>query len=195
MKEKYHEIICIIDRSGSMEAIKSDAIGGFNSFIEGQRKLEGEAALTLVLFNDGYKIVYDRKDLQTVPFLNDTTYVPGGTTAMLDAIGRTIDSVGDRLSNTPEKDRPEKVIVSILTDGLENDSKEYTYEQIGARIKRQKEKYNWDFIFLAANQDAVESAKKISIDKNDAVDFEATPDGITDALYSMNKMMYDKRMK
>ena len=195
MKEKYHEIICIIDRSGSMEAIKSDAIGGFNSFIEGQRKLEGEAALTLVLFNDGYKIVYDRKDLQTVPFLNDTTYVPGGTTAMLDAIGRTIDSVGERLSNTPEKDRPEKVIVSILTDGLENDSKEYTYEQIGARIKRQKEKYNWDFIFLAANQDAVESAKKISIDKNDAVDFEATPDGITDALYSMNKMMYDKRMK
>jgi uncharacterized protein YegL len=195
MKEKYHEIICIIDRSGSMEAIKSDAIGGFNSFIEGQRKFDGEAALTLVLFNDDYKIVYDRRDLQTVPFLNNTTYVPGGTTAMLDAIGRTIDSVGERLSDTPEEDRPEKVIVSILTDGLENASKEYTYEQIGSRIKRQKEKYNWEFIFLAANQDAVASAKMISIDKDDAVDFDATPEGIADALYSMNEMMNYKRMK
>ncbi|ADO83918.1 vWA domain-containing protein [Ilyobacter polytropus] len=195
MKEKYHEIICIIDRSGSMESIKSDAIGGFNSFIESQRKFDGEAALTLVLFNDYYKIVYDRKDIQTVPFLNDNTYVPGGTTAMLDAIGRTIDSIGERLNKTPEEDRPEKVIVSILTDGLENDSKEYTYEQVGSRIKRQQEKYNWEFIFLAANQDAVASAKMISIDERDAVDFEATPDGIYKALYSMNEMIYDKRIK
>jgi hypothetical protein len=114
---------------------------------------------------------------------------------MLDAIGRTIDSVGERLSDTPEEDRPEKVIVSILTDGLENASKEYTYEQIGSRIKRQKEKYNWEFIFLAANQDAVASAKMISIDKDDAVDFDATPEGIADALYSMNEMMNYKRMK
>ena len=195
MKQNYQEIICIIDRSGSMETIKSDAIGGFNSFIEGQRKFSGEAALTLVLFNEDYRVLYDRKDLQTVPFLNSDTYVPGGTTAMLDAIGRTIDSVGERLNETPEEERPEKVIVSILTDGLENASEEYTYEQVGARIKRQQENYKWEFIFLAANQNAVASASRISINEKDAVDFEATPDGICKAMYSMNKIMSNKRMK
>ena len=95
--------------------------------------------------------------------------------------GETIDRVGERLNETPEEERPEKVIVSILTDGLENASEEYTYEQVGARIKRQQENYKWEFIFLAANQDAVASASRISIDEKDAVDFEATPDGICKA--------------
>jgi len=193
MKKDYHEVVCIIDRSGSMDAIKSDAIGGFNSFIKAQKVFDGETTLSLILFNHEYQNVYDRKDINEVPLLDQTSYIPGGTTAMLDAIGRSIDSVGERLYKTSEEERPEKIIVAILTDGLENASSEYTYKQIAGKIKEQQEKYNWEFIFLAANQDAVVAAEKIAIKKEDALNFEATAEGVKVAFKNMNEMVFERR--
>jgi len=193
MKKDYHEIVCIIDRSGSMDRIKTDAIGGFNSFIKAQKEFEGETALSLILFNHEYHNIYDRKNIKEVPLLDQTSYIPGGTTAMLDAIGRSIDSVGERLYKTSEEERPEKVIVAILTDGLENASSEYTYEQVADKVKQQQDKYNWEFLFLAANQDAVVAAEKIAIKKKDAVNFEATSEGVTLAFKDMNNMVLERR--
>lgn len=176
-KENLTEIICIIDRSGSMGSIKSDAIGGFNSFIEEQKKVSGEANVTLTLFNHNYVISYSGKPLSEVEHLNENTYVPSGTTALLDAVGRTIDDTGHRLSNTHEEERPAKVIVTILTDGLENASKDYTRRQVFDKIKHQREVYKWEFVFLAANQDAFAEASKIGIEPNMTVNFKATGEG------------------
>lgn len=195
MKKDYHEIICIIDRSGSMDEIKSDAIGGFNFFVKSQKEFEGETALSLVLFNDNYNVVYDGRDIKEVPVLDEKSYIPKGTTAMLDAIGTTIDRVGERLCETSEAERPEKVIVAILTDGLENASKEYSYEQIAAKVKLQQETYNWDFIFLAANQNAVVAAEKIAIRQEDSANFEASSEGTSEAFNLMEKMVSHKRRK
>ncbi|MCS5423030.1 MULTISPECIES: vWA domain-containing protein [Psychrilyobacter] len=195
MKKDYHEVICIIDRSGSMDEIKSDAIGGFNYFVKSQKEFEGETALSLILFNDNYNVVYDGKDIKEVPVLDEKNYIPNGRTAMLDAIGTTIDRVGERLYKTPEAERPEKVIVATLTDGLENASKEYSYQQIAVKVKLQQEMYNWEFIFLAANQDAVVAAEKIAIKQEDAVNFEASSKGTHEAFNLMGKMVSHKRRK
>jgi hypothetical protein len=181
-KKNLVEIICVIDRSGSMEAIKSDAIGGFNTFLDAQKKLPGEAKMTVVLFNHGYKFIQKGTDIQDVPPFDQKTYVPEGTTALLDAVGRTIDDTGKRLADTPEGERPEKVIFAILTDGLENASKDYTREKIHEMIKHQRENYAWEFIFLAANQDAFAEAEKICIDRSMAYNFEADGDGVRKAM-------------
>ncbi|UUV17589.1 VWA domain-containing protein [Fusobacteria bacterium ZRK30] len=195
MKKDYHEVICIIDRSGSMDEIKSDAIGGVNFFIRSQKEFEGETALSLILFNDNYDVVYDGRDIKEVPLLDEKSYIPNGTTAMLDAVGTTIDRVGERLFKTSEAERPEKVIVAILTDGLENASKEYSYEEIANKVKLQQETYNWEFVFLAANQDAVVTAEKIAIRQEDAVNFEASSQGTSEAFNLMEKMVTHKRRK
>lgn len=195
MKKDYHEVICIIDRSGSMDEIKSDAIGGFNFFVRSQKEFEGETALSLILFNDNYNVVYDGRDIKEIPILDEKNYIPNGTTAMLDAIGITVDNVGERLFKTSEAERPEKVIVAILTDGLENASKEYSYEQIAAKVKLQQEIYNWDFVFLAANQDAVVAAEKIAIRQEDAVNFETSSQGTSKAFNLMGEMVSQKRRR
>jgi hypothetical protein len=184
-KKNLVEIICVIDRSGSMEAIKSDAIGGFNTFLDAQKKLPSEAKMTVVLFNHGYKFIQKGTDIRDVPPFDQKTYVPEGTTALLDAVGRTIDDTGKRLADTPEGERPEKVIFAILTDGLENASKDYAREKIHGMIKHQRENYAWEFIFLAANQDAFAEAEKLCIDRNMAYNFAADSDGIKDAMEVM----------
>jgi len=176
MKDNLTEIVCVIDRSGSMQAVRSDAIGGFNSFIEEQKKVPGGATLTVVLFNHEYEFLHRCVALEGVK-LDGENYVPGGTTALLDAVGRTIDDVGNRLSNTSEADRPGKVIVTILTDGLENASKDYTRNRINEMIKHQREKYGWEFVFLAANQDAFAEGASMGIPRDTTMAFAATPEG------------------
>lgn len=176
MKESLTEIVCVIDRSGSMQDVRSDAIGGFNSFIEEQKKVPGEATLTVVLFNDDYEFLHRGVALESVK-LDEENYVPSSNTALLDAIGRTIDDVGNRLSNTPESDRPGKVILTILTDGLENASTEYTRDRINEMIKHQREKYSWEFVFLAANQDAFAEGASMGIPSDTTMAFAATPEG------------------
>lgn len=181
MKKDSTEIVCVLDRSGSMGAIRSDAVGGFNAFLDDQKSLPGEARFTLVLFDHDYDLVHDATDIQGVPHLDENTYSPRGTTALLDAIGRTIDDVGKRLSETPEDERPSRVIVSILTDGLENASRDYDNGRISEMISHQQEKYGWEFIFLAANQDAMATARSMSIRRENTISYEATPDGIREA--------------
>jgi uncharacterized protein YegL len=186
MKKGLSEIVAIIDRSGSMCSIKNDSIGGFNSFLNDQKKVPGEATFTLILFDHEYIVMHNNVPIKKVSELTNTTYVPRGLTALHDAIGRTIVTVGERLHNTSEEQRPEKVIVAILTDGEENESKEYSLEKIKEMITHQKNTYGWEFIFLAANQDAFKTGAKMGIDAKDSICFAATGRGITEAYEKMS---------
>lgn len=150
-KKDLTEIVVILDRSGSMQAIRSDMEGGFNKFIEEQRKLPGECAVTLAQFDTEHDIVYSAKPLADVPPLS---LIPRGFTALYDAVGRTVSTVGERLSKMADADRPERVIVVIITDGQENASKEFTQAQVFDMVKHQREKYSWEFVYIGANQDA-----------------------------------------
>ncbi|MFW6242761.1 MAG: vWA domain-containing protein [bacterium] len=185
MKKGLSEVVCIVDASGSMYMIRDDAIGGFNSFLEEQKKDPGETRLTYIQFNDRYNVIIENEDIQNVKPIDEKTYNPSSTTALLDAVGKTIEDVGNRLSNTPEDKRPENVIISILTDGQENASKKFTLEQVNKMINHQKEKYNWNFIFLAANQDAFSEGTKLGINQNDIFQYAATSVGINDAYRKM----------
>lgn len=185
-KKDLTEIVFIMDGSGSMELIRDDAISGFNAFIEGQREVPGEARFTLVLFNTEHMRRYDGVPLADVRPLGRHNYCPKGFTALLDSIGSTIDAVGVRLSNTKIEDLPEKVIVAILTDGNENASKEYTHSQILAKITEQREIWKWEFLFLAANQDAIKTGSAIGIDPDQAVNFAPTSDGTKLAFDTMS---------
>ena len=149
-QENLTEIVCIVDRSGSMDAIRKDAQGGFDAFIEEQQKEPGEATVTLAQFDDKYEMVWENKPLVEIK-KGDYLLMPRGMTALLDAVGKTVRSVGERLDRTDEDKRPAKVIVTIITDGHENHSKEYKREQIMEMINHQRDKYKWEFLFLAAN--------------------------------------------
>jgi hypothetical protein len=145
-------IAVLLDRSGSMEAVKSDTEGGFNAFIDGQRAEPGEARVTLAQFDTDYEVVYADRPIADVPRL---VLQPRGGTALYDALGRLITDVGAELAAAPEDDRPGTVIVVVLTDGHENSSREWTHAAVTAAIKRQETDYAWDFVFLGANMDAV----------------------------------------
>jgi hypothetical protein len=164
------EIVVVMDRSGSMNKVREDVIGGFNSFVDDQKEVDGEARLTLVQFSSSSRVVCDGRPLSEVPVLDTFTYRPSGWTAMLDAIITTIDNVGSRLAETPEDERPAKVIFVIITDGDENFSKRYPaplgYTVCKERITHQTDMYGWEFIFLAANQDAVLAGAAIGVNAN-----------------------------
>jgi uncharacterized protein YegL len=179
------EIIVILDRSGSMSSIASDAIGGFNAFIEEQKKVEGEATVTLAQFDDGYDLIYDNVPLSEVVPLTSDTFRPRGMTALYDAIGRTVNAVSTRISCS-QCDSGTKRIVAILTDGQENSSKEYSQDSISKVISHQRDEHDWEFIFLAANQDAFETGGALGIKKGDTFNFAATSDGTRSAYGSMN---------
>jgi uncharacterized protein YegL len=195
MNNNLTEIACVIDRSGSMESIRDDAIGGFNSFLDTQKKQPGDARLTLVLFDNEYLVPENGTPLARVKPLDATTYVPRGSTALYDAIGRTINEVGARLAATPEPDRPGKVIVAILTDGQENASTEFSRETIATMIGHQQKAYAWEFVFLAANQDAVTAAEAISIKKADAFQFTSDKAGMANAMFLMASEVSRRRSR
>lgn len=163
MKENLTEIVFILDQSGSMEPLRGDTIGGYNTYIQDQQKEPGEAYLTTVLFDDGYALLHDHVNLRGVKPIMEKEYRPGGCTALMDAIGRTIDSVGRRLADTPEEERPAHVIFVITTDGYENASKEYSREKVKSMIEHQQSKYAWQFLFLGAGIDAYQEAESIGI--------------------------------
>lgn len=177
------EIIFLLDRSGSMEGLEKDTIGGFNAFIEKQRQLEGDTTVTAVLFDDKYKILWNGIEAQKAK-LTEKEYYVRGSTALLDAVGKTIIDVGYRLSNTSEDKRPGKVIFVITTDGMENASREFTYKKVKELITHQQEKYNWEFIFLGANINAEEEGCNFGICKNNSFNFEATNVGV-ESMFSM----------
>jgi uncharacterized protein YegL len=157
------EIVAIIDRSGSMQPFIDDTIGGFNSFVDEQRKTPGKAILTLVQFDDQYQIDYNGIDLEEVKPLNEETYVPRGWTALLDAIGKTINTVGERLSNTEEDKRPGQVIFLVITDGEENSSKEFTVNSVKEMVKHQTDAYQWSFVFLGGGSADFQKAQAMSM--------------------------------
>ncbi len=154
MKKDLCEIVLVLDESGSMGTCKSDTIGGVNEFLNNQKRVKGEVNVTLVKFSDYYKIVNNAIPLDQVVYLDENNYTPSNTTALLDAVGKTINSIGKRLADIPEKNRPEKVIFSIITDGFENASREFSRSQIFDMVLHQKQKYNWEFLFLGADIDA-----------------------------------------
>lgn len=193
MQNDLTEIAYVLDRSGSMQSLASDAIGGFNAFLDSQKQVEGRANFTLVLFDHEYLVIHKSTDIQQVPELDAKTYVPRGQTAMLDAVGRTIDDLGARLAAMPEADRPAKIIVAIFTDGLENASKDYTSTRVAQMIKHQQEKYSWEFLFLAANQDAVASAAKLAIPAARAINVEASGAGVRHSNFKLNEIITERR--
>ena len=171
MNTQLTEIAFILDRSGSMGSITGAAIEGFNHFLHEQQTTPGQARLTLVLFDDEYLVPASSLPIAEVIPLDHTTYVPRNTTALLDAIGRTIDELGQRLAATPEPERPGKVIVAILTDGLENASCHYTWHDVSDRIRHQTQVYQWEFLFLGANQDAIATAAQLNIASANATSY------------------------
>lgn len=179
------EIIVILDRSGSMNTIKDDAIGGFNQFIESQKKIEGEATVTLVQFDDQYEMVYENVPLEKVVPLNRDTFIPRGSTALYDAIGKTIGNINRRnFCSACHADT--KRIMVILTDGQENASREYRQHTINEMINHQRSEHKWEFIFLAANQDAFAAGAAIGIHWGDTHQFVADAVGTRNAYVSMD---------
>lgn len=183
MKNNYTEIVFLLDRSGSMESIQSDVIGGFNKFIAEQKKLPGDCKVSLYQFDDRYETSYENMDIQFVPDLNEKTFIPRGWTALLDGIGKTINTLGERLSKMDENSRPSKVILCIQTDGEENASKEFDINKIREMITHQKEKYSWNILFLGANIDAISVGGNLGLSKVGTLTYTASAKG--------TKMMYN----
>lgn len=192
-KKGLTEIVCVIDKSKSMEAIEKDTIGGFNKFIKAQKEEAGQAAVTVVLFDTDFKYLYFGTDIQNVKRLTKKSYVPSGMTALLDAVGKAIDDVGARLSDIPEEERPERVIFAILNGTEDNFSKEYTRQQVFDKIRLQTIVYKWQFVFLAANQDAALSAESMGIDAGFANTFTSSGAGIRESFHQMSKVISSYR--
>ena len=171
MKKNLTDMIFILDRSGSMCGLESDTIGGFNSMIAKQKAEEGEANVTTVLFDDRVELIHDRFDLKQVKDLTEKEYYVRGSTALLDAIGSSIQKEVNVQRHLPEEERAEKVIFVIITDGYENSSKEYRHRDIKKMIEFEKRKYGWEFMFMGANIDAVTEAGKMGISASRAVDY------------------------
>ncbi len=188
------EIIFLLDRSGSMAGLERDTIGGFNAFIKKQSRLEGETVLTTVLFDNQYEVLWDEMKASEVK-LTEREYFVRGTTALLDALGKTILNVRNRLSLSNEEDGPGKVIFVITTDGLENASIEFTYSKVKNLILHQQEMHNWEFIFMGANIDVGREADQLGILKENAYQFESTNEGVEKMYNEICEALYETRGK
>ena len=178
MKTNLTELVFILDRSGSMGGLESDTIGGFNSMLVKQQAEPGECRITTVLFDDHYEILHDRIDIKAVTKITNKDYYVRGCTALLDAIGKTIKKINKVQKNTAEKYRAEKVVFIITTDGMENASREYSFDKIKSMVEKQQKKNNWEFIFLGANIDAIDVASRVGIGKNRTLIFHNDSEGI-----------------
>lgn len=177
MKKNLTEIVFILDRSGSMRGLESDTIGGYNSLIDKQKKEEGEAYISTVLFDNESRVLHDRVPLKRVRNITEEDYYVGGCTALLDALGGAIHHIENVHKYARKEDRPEKTLFVIITDGQENSSHIYTYEKVKHMIERQKEKYGWEFLFLGANIDAIKEAGKFGINADRAVNYKCDSAG------------------
>ena len=177
MKNGYSDITVVLDRSGSMACLVDEVIGAFNTFVDEQQQVAGQASFSLVQFDDRYEVYLDAVDLAKVGRLDRTTYVPHGMTALYDAVGRAIVATGTRLAALDEAERPDKVVFLIQTDGEENASHEYDAATLQAMIRHQQDKYAWEFVFLGANIDAGSVAEEIGIARDKALQYANNADG------------------
>ena len=177
MKKNLTELVFILDRSGSMSGLEADTIGGFNAMIEKQRKEPGEALINTVLFDNETEVIHDRVDIQKIEPMTDRDYYVRGCTALLDAVGGAIHHIGNVHKYAREEDRPEKTLFVITTDGMENASRKYSYDRVKMMIRRQQEKYGWEFIFLGANIDAAREAARFGIREDHAANYHADQEG------------------
>ncbi len=177
MKKNLTEIVFILDRSGSMSGLEADTIGGFNGMIEKQKKEPGEALISTVLFDHESVVLHDRVDVKKVEPMTDRDYTVRGCTALLDAIGGAIHHIGNVHKYARAEDVPERTLFVITTDGMENASRRYDSNKVKAMIRRQKELYGWEFLFLGANIDAVETARHFGIGADRAVTYRSDKQG------------------
>ncbi len=169
MNSNLTEIVFILDRSGSMAGLEDDTIGGFNAMVEKQKKGEGDVLVSAVLFSDRSRVLYDRVPLEKIEAMTDQQYQVGGCTALLDAIGGAVHHIGNVHKYAREEDRPGKTIFVITTDGMENASRLYTYDEVQRMVRHEQEKYGWEFLFLGANMDAISAARSFGIRADRAV--------------------------
>lgn len=186
MKNNYCHISIVLDRSGSMSSIAADTIGGLNTFISDQKKIDGEATLSLMEFDQEFNSVFNFKNINDVNLTEDYRFIPRGMTALYDAIGKSISQTGKYLSNLDEDSRPDKVIFVIVTDGAENSSHEYSHYMIQDIIKHQTDVYSWEFIFLGANIDAVSTASYLGISSGNSITYAANSKGVCDVYSSVS---------
>ena len=177
MKKGLTELVFILDRSGSMSGLEQDTIGGYNSLLKNQKEEPGEATITTVLFDDHYELLHDRINLKGVSPITSKEYFVRGSTALLDAIGRTVDKISNAQNHTSKDEQAEKVMFVITTDGMENASREYNYDKIKTMIEQQKKNHGWEFLFIGANIDAVETASKFGISPDRAANYHADEKG------------------
>ncbi len=177
MRKGLTEVVFILDRSGSMSGLEGDTIGGFNSMIEKQRKEEGEAYISTVLFDDQTEVLYDRVPVAKVEPMNDSQYYVRGCTALLDAIGGAIHHIANVHKYAREEDRPEKTLFIITTDGMENSSHIYDYKKVKKMVEKEKDKYGWEFLFLGANIDSIKVAGRFGISADRAIDYVCDEEG------------------
>ena len=177
MKKGLTELVFILDRSGSMSGLESDTIGGYNALLEKQKKEPGEAVITTVLFDDKYELLHDRINIRGIVPITDREYYVRGITALLDAVGKTINKIGNAQKHTAEDERAEHVMFVITTDGMENASCEFSYAKVRKMIENQKSKYGWEFIFLGANIDAIATAERFGISEDRATNYNADSEG------------------
>ncbi|GGM38402.1 hypothetical protein GCM10011351_25640 [Paraliobacillus quinghaiensis] len=177
MEKDLTELVFILDKSGSMAGLEADTIGGYNAMLKKQQKGEGEVIVTTVLFDHGYELLHDRIDINGISPITEEDYEVGGTTALLDAIGFTIQKMANVQKKTKQEARAEKVLFVITTDGMENASREFAAAKVKEMVKHQKEEFGWEFLFLGANIDAVSTAANFGIDEDFAVDYHADNEG------------------
>ena len=187
MKNNITELVFILDRSGSMAGFEADTIGGFNATIEKQKKQDGKVYVSTVLFDNESKVIHDRVDISEIKPMTCEEYQVGGCTALLDAIGGAIHHIGNVHKYARPEDVPEHTIFIITTDGMENASYRYSSREIKEKIQRQTEKYGWEFIFLAANIDAVETAERIGIRRERAANYRQTKKGVEKSYFAMSE--------
>ena len=192
-KNNIVDVVFILDRSGSMGGLESDTIGGFNSMLEKQRKIEGKAFITTVLFDDQYELLHDRVNIAKVNNITEKEYFVRGSTALLDAIGKTIAKEKAIQDTLGKNEKADKVLFVIITDGLENASKEYNSSTVKKLIETQKEKYGWEFLFLGANIDAIETASAIGISAERAVNYNSDSVGTQLNYKSLNNAVSEVR--
>ena len=177
MKKNLTELVFILDRSGSMAGLEGDTIGGFNAMIEKQKSEPGEALVSTVLFDHESEVIHDRVDIQRIEPMTRNEYYVRGCTALLDAVGGAIHHIGNVHKYAREEDRPEKTLFVITTDGMENASRQYSYERVKMMIERNTDKYGWEFIFLGANIDAAKEAARFGISEDRAANYHADSKG------------------